>query len=103
MTHNQQANPQPGYRPVAVRIVTFIFGGIAAIIFLHLAFVLLEANAANPLVGIVSDVAGWFAFLFQDMFTFDDLKLQAIFNYGLAALMYLVIGIGINSLFRRHG
>lgn len=88
------------YNPVAARIVTAVFGVIVAIIVLHLAFVLLSANGDNPLVGFIAGVAGWFAWLFKDMFTVADDKVQAVINYGLAALVYLLVGGLIRGLFR---
>lgn len=95
-------NSHPSYRPVAARVVTFVFGGIAVILLLHLAFILFDANLGNPLVELVDVVANWFGYLFSDMFSLDDLKLQAILNYGLAAVAYLAVGAGIRTLFRRH-
>lgn len=88
------------YNPLAVRIITAIFTAIVVIILLHLAFVLLEANSANPFVGFISDLANWFAWLFKNMFTVEDDKVRAVVNYGLAALVYLLIGGLIRGLFR---
>ena len=62
---------------------------------------LLEANEGNPIVYFIASLANWFAWLFKDMFTVDDGKLRAVFNYGLAALVYLFIGALIRGLFRR--
>ncbi|GAA4914025.1 hypothetical protein LX16_5263 [Stackebrandtia albiflava] len=89
------------YNPLAVRIVTGIFTAIVIIILLHLAFILLEANPGNPIVHFIAVLADWFAYLFKDMFTVDDGKLQAVFNYGLAALVYLLLGALIRGLFHR--
>jgi hypothetical protein len=90
-----------------VHILAIIFGFIALIILLHLAFVLLEANPHNPLVNFIGDLANWFSWLFRDMFRVDDPKVRAIVNYGLAALVYLAIAGAIASVGRsrwsRHG
>ncbi|HZE41162.1 MAG TPA: hypothetical protein VE172_20375 [Stackebrandtia sp.] len=91
------------YRPLAARIITFVFGAIAAIILLHLAFIVLDANDGNPLVIFVSNVADWFAYLFKNLFTLDNFKWQAVLNYGIAAVIYLLVGGGLSSLFRRGG
>jgi hypothetical protein len=90
------------YYPVAARVVTLIFGFIAAVILLHIGFVLLEANPGNALVAIIADLAAWFGFLFKDMFTLENDKLQTLLNYGIAALIYLLIGAAIRGLFRRY-
>ncbi|HEX2142919.1 MAG TPA: hypothetical protein VHG10_00270 [Glycomyces sp.] len=90
------------YNPVIVHIVTAIFGLIALIILLHLAFILLEANPANPLVNFIGDLANWFAWLFRDMFTnIEDPKVRAVVNYGIAALVYLAIGGILSGVGRR--
>ncbi|MCD0446896.1 hypothetical protein LO763_25070 [Glycomyces sp. A-F 0318] len=90
------------HNPWIVHIITIIFGLIALIILLHLAFVLLEANQGNPLVNFIADLANWFSWLFRDMFTIDDPKVRAVVNYGLAALVYLAIGGAIGGLGRRR-
>lgn len=77
---------------VAARAVSAIFGLIAFILALHIAFVLLEANTGNPLVNFVKQVADFLAYLFKDIFTLEDGKLQALLNYGIAALVFLAIG-----------
>lgn len=83
-----------------VHIIAVIFGFIALIILLHLAFVLLEANQGNPLVNFIADLANWFSWLFRDMFTVDDPKVRAVVNYGLAALVYLAIAGAVASVGR---
>ena len=90
------------HNPWIVHIITIIFGLIALIILLHLAFVLLEANPHNPLVNFIADLANWFSWLFRDMFRIDDPKVRAVVNYGLAALVYLAIGGAISGLGRRR-
>ncbi|THV30965.1 hypothetical protein E9998_05890 [Glycomyces paridis] len=84
-----------------VHIVTIVFGLIALVILLHLAFVLLEANPGNPLVDFIADLANWFSWLFRDMFTIDDPKARAVVNYGLAALVFLAVGGAIAGAGRR--
>lgn len=91
----------PHYRPLGVRIVTFVVGGIIAFIVLSLAFVLLGANQGNPIVEIVTAVADFFAWPFRNMFTLDSADLSALLNYGIAVLAYALIGVGINTLFRK--
>lgn len=90
------------HNPWIVHIITIVFGLIALIILLHLAFVLLEANPGNPLVDFIADLANWFSWLFRDMFTVDDPKVRAVVNYGLAALVYLAIAGAVSGFGRRH-
>lgn len=94
--------PYAGTRSNPVlHIIAAVFGLIALIILLHLAFVLLEANPGNPLVNFIGDLANWFSWLFRDMFTVEDDKARAVANYGLAALVYLAIGGVITGAGRR--
>jgi len=92
----------PNYRPVAVRVVTFICGGIAAFVLLRLAFVLLDANQGNPIVALVTGIADFFAWPFMNIFNMNDPDLALILNYGIAAVAYILIGVGVSTLFRRH-
>ena len=77
-------------------VVAGIAGFIAAVIVLHIIFALLEANSANNLVTIVAAFAGFFSWLFIDLFILDDAKLQTVVNYGLAAALYLLIAGAIH-------
>ena len=86
---------------VAARAVSTIFGIIAFILALHIVFVLTEANTGNPIVHAVQEMANFLAYLFKDIFTLDDAKLQAVLNYGLAAVVYLIIGGLIGGLIDR--
>ncbi|MCC3765268.1 hypothetical protein K3N28_19600 [Glycomyces sp. TRM65418] len=91
------------HNPVIVHIISAVFGLIALIILLHLAFILLEANPGNPLVNFIADCANWFAWLFKDMFTqIEDPKVRAVVNYGIAALIYLAIGGILSGVGRRR-
>ncbi|WP_051326326.1 hypothetical protein [Glycomyces tenuis] len=89
------------YYPLAVRILTGVLTAIAVIILVYLVLILLEANPGNPLVDFIGAIADWFAWLFHDMFTADNAKLQALINYGLAALAYLLVGALVHTLGRR--
>ncbi|WP_199043504.1 hypothetical protein [Glycomyces salinus] len=89
------------YYSLGVRILTAIFTIIAAIILVYLLLILLDANPANPLVDFVGALADWFAWLFHDLFIVDNAKVQALINYGLAALAYLLLGGLVHGLGRR--
>jgi hypothetical protein len=85
------------------RAVSTIFGIIAVILIIHIAFVLVGTNASNGIVRTVSDLAGTLAWGFKNLFTNANVKLQTFINYGLAALAYLAIGSGLQRLFRNIG
>lgn len=96
------ARTSPNYRPLGVRIVTFVVGGIIAFLVLSLAFVVLDANEGNPIVELVTAVADFFAWPFSGMFTLETGDMSALLNYGIAVVTYGLIGVGVNTLFRKH-
>ncbi|MGH2968536.1 MAG: hypothetical protein ACRDK0_05665, partial [Solirubrobacteraceae bacterium] len=57
-----------------------------------IALVLLEANRSNEIVGAVRDAAGWLAGPFHEMFTFDRRRTELAVNWGVAALVWYVLG-----------
>ncbi|WP_329361009.1 hypothetical protein [Streptomyces sp. NBC_01483] len=56
---------------------------------------LLGANEANVFVEFVHGTADWLAWWSQDIFTMDTESLRVLLNYGLPALIYLLVGHGI--------
>ncbi|SFG79376.1 hypothetical protein [Streptomyces mirabilis] len=56
---------------------------------------LLGANEANVFVDFVHGTANWLAWWSQDIFTMDTESLRVLLNYGLPALIYLLVGHGI--------
>ena len=72
-----------------VRIVTaLVVGFIVVGIVLHL----LDANSGNALVGFVYDVAGWLVSPFKGLFSPDGAKLKIAVNWGIAAIVYGIVG-----------
>ena len=72
-----------------VRLVTAVVVGFIVVgIVLHL----LDANAGNALVGFVYDVAGWLVTPFKGLFSPDGAKLQIAVNWGIAAIVYGIVG-----------
>ncbi|GGY19864.1 hypothetical protein [Streptomyces djakartensis] len=73
----------------------------AALLGLWILLFLLEANQANVFVEFVRGAADWLAWWSQDIFTMDTEGLRVILNYGLPAVMYLLIGHGIAARLNR--
>ena len=72
-----------------VRLVTAVVVGFIVVgIVLHL----LDAHAGNALVGFVYDVAGWLVTPFKGVFSPDGEKLRIAVNWGLAAVVYGIVG-----------
>lgn len=74
---------------------------VVAMLAVHIAFVAFEANPSNELVRTVAGWADGMAWQFKDVFQPADPKLGVAVNYGLAALVYLVLGRVVLGLVRR--
>jgi hypothetical protein len=73
-------------------VIQVVTGIIVAIFLLHILFVVFEANQGNGFVNAVYNLAKALVLGLGDVFTPDDAKLGVVLNYGLAALLYLVVG-----------
>ncbi|UYQ65182.1 hypothetical protein [Streptomyces peucetius] len=100
--------PQPygrGGDGSAVRRTALIIHTVAdiaaAFLGLWILLYLLEANQGNVFVGFVEGVADGLAWWSQDIFTMDTDGLRVLLNYGLPAVIYLLIGHGIAARVRR--
>lgn len=83
-----------------VRWVCLIF---ALILVLHIVFHIAEANKDNGIVQFVSGWADGLTLGFGDLFQPEDDKLEILVNYGIAAVVWLVISSVGASLIRRVG
>lgn len=86
---------------LVARIVRAITWGIVAIIVAAILFKVLEANASNDIVSTITDWARWLVGPFKDLFSFDSAKTTVAVNWGLAALVYLIVGSLIARVFAR--
>jgi hypothetical protein len=80
------------------RIVRLIVGVVVLIIALGILFVVLDANASNTIVSHVRDWAKTLAGPFDGMFKLDSAKGTLALNWGIAILVYMVIGAVITRL-----
>jgi hypothetical protein len=72
-----------------VRLVTAVVVGVIVVgIVLHL----LGANGGNAIVSVVYDVAGWLVTPFKGIFSLDSAKGEIAANWGLAAVVYAIVG-----------
>jgi hypothetical protein len=87
-------------RRVALAVCTVV--DIAAgFLLLWVLLHLLDANQSNVFVEFVHGTADWLAWWSQDIFTMDTEGLRTILNYGLPAVLYLLIGHGIAARLNR--
>ncbi len=87
-----------GALATVISVVTTV---VVLILAVHIVFVAFEANTANDLVRWFGDRATDLCWQFKDVFQPASHKTEVAVNYGLAALVYLVIGRIIVGLVRR--
>jgi hypothetical protein len=83
------------------RLVRSIAGLIALLIVVAIVLFLVGANPANAVVKDIHDAAAWFVGPFKNLFSIHNAKLAMVINWGLAALVYVVVGGLIASLLAR--
>jgi len=79
-------------RGLLVRIVELVVSVVVVIIVAGILLVVLKANATNS---IVSDVHGWARSLagpFDGMFSFHNAHVAIAVNWGIAAVVYSLVG-----------
>ncbi|MEU5994592.1 hypothetical protein ABZ806_36935 [Spirillospora sp. NPDC047418] len=84
-------------------VISVVTTLVVLILAVHVVFVAFEANTANDLVRWFGDRATDLCWQFKDVFQPADHKTEVAVNYGLAALVYLVIGRVLVGLVRRLG
>ena len=83
------------------RIVSLITSIVVGLIVVGILLVILEANKSNDIVKALLDAAKFLVGPFEDVFKPDDPKVKVAVNYGLAAVIYAIIGGLIAKLLRR--
>jgi hypothetical protein len=83
------------------RLVRSIAGLIALLIVVAIVLFVVGANPANAVVKDIHDAAAWFVGPFKNLFSIHNAKLAMVINWGLAALVYVVVGGLIASLLAR--
>ncbi|WP_157430548.1 hypothetical protein [Actinomadura macra] len=90
-------------RNVAATVISLATTAVVLILAVHIVFVAFEANTGNGLVRWFAGRATDLAWQFKDVFQPANAKATVVVNYGLAAVVYLVIGRTLVSLVRRLG
>jgi hypothetical protein len=89
-------------RASLARFVVLATGAIAAVLILAIVLTVLEANRSNDIVQVVRDAAGFLAGPFDDLFKLDSNKAEVAVNWGVAAVVWLVLGRLVASLLLRR-
>ena len=77
---------------VLARVVRLIVAIVVLIIVAGIVLVLFNANATNTIVSDVHDAARWLAGPFDGIFSFHSARVALAVNWGLAAVVYLIVG-----------
>jgi hypothetical protein len=83
------------------RVVRLITSVIVGLIVVGIVLVLLEANRDNAIVDWLVGAADFLSQPFHGIFTPDGRKAQVAVNWGLAALIYALVGGFVARLLRR--
>ena len=83
------------------RIVTLITSVVVGLIVIGIVLTLLDANKDNQIVKWVLDAAKFLVGPFKDVFKPDSAKTKVAVNWGLAAVVYAIVGGLIARLLRR--
>ena len=76
---------------------------IVAILVIHILLTLFDANPGNAFATFIRDGANMFSLGLTDLFRLANAKATVAVNYGLAAVLWLVITSIVVGLVRRVG
>ena len=81
-----------------VRVVQLVVSIVVAIIVAGILLVVLKANPTNSIVSEVHSWAHWLVGPFDGMFSFHSTNTAIAVNWGIAAVVYLFVGVLIARL-----
>jgi hypothetical protein len=90
-----------GFGTGVARLIRLAVLVVALIIALAIAFKVLGANSHNTIVSAVHDGGKTLARPFDDMFKIDGAKATLALNWGIALVVYLVIGLAVAGFVAR--
>ena|SRR5256885_2689147 len=80
-----------GARWAVARVITTAAALAAAIIVLAIVLRVLSANPSNSLVSAIHDAGNWLSSPFHGLFSPHNGDVRMAVNWGLAALVYLIV------------
>jgi uncharacterized membrane protein len=84
--------PAASARLAVSRAISIVATVVVLLIVAGILLIVLEANRDNGIVSFVTDVAETLVGPFEELFTLDDRKTQVAVNWGIAAVVYFVVG-----------
>jgi hypothetical protein len=85
------------------RIVRTVTSIVVAVIVGGILLYVLGANGSNDIVAAVLDASRWLVGPFDDLFSLESAKWQVVVNWGIAAVVYSLIGSLIARLLAGAG
>ncbi len=85
------------------RLIDIVVGVVALVIIVGILFVVFEANKDNGIVKAITDAAKFLVGPFDGMFTPKDRKLEVAVNWGIALIVYVIVGRVLAGLLNRRG
>ncbi|MEU8438397.1 hypothetical protein AB0F18_36980 [Streptomyces sp. NPDC029216] len=89
-------------RGTAARLIALAADVLALVIVVWIVMYLLDANRSNAVVEWFHDAATWLSGWSYDLFTFSREWLQVVVGYGVAAVVYLLIGHALARVLTRR-
>lgn len=83
------------------RIVSLITSIVVGLIVVAIALIVFEASRSNGIVDSLVSAGDWLSNPFHGIFSLDSHKATVAVNWGLAALVYALVGGFIARLLRR--
>jgi hypothetical protein len=83
------------------RFVRTLAGVIALVIVVAIVLFVLGANQSNGIVSAIHDAGQWLVGPFKNLFKIHNAKVAMAVNWGLAALVYMIVGHFIATLLAR--
>lgn len=88
-------------RASAARAVRMIASAVVTFIVIGILLEVLDANRSNSLVEVFTDIARWLVGPFDNLFRVAGDNWSVVINWGIAAIVYSVIGGFIAKLLLR--
>lgn len=85
------------------RLIRTVTGIVVLVIVIGILLWVLSANHQNTIVSSIQDAANWLVGPFKTVFSVKGAKLNLALNWGLAAVVYAVVGGFLANLVARSG
>lgn|SRR5215211_2311877 len=83
------------------RIVSLVTAVVVGLLVIGIVLVVLDANRSNEIVNALLDAGKFLVGPFDNVFKLDSHKANVAVNWGLAALIYAMVGGFVARLLRR--